>query len=86
MDVKQMQDIISHVFGYQAKEKQLEAMQSYYLNGTDTVFVAPTGFGKSLLYQAAPFLFDTDRYEIFSKYAAAASDSFAQSSVTDDNS
>ena len=34
-------------------------MQSYYLNGTDTVIVAPTGFGKSLLHQAAPFLFDT---------------------------
>ena len=60
METKSFWDYILHVFGYEPKEEQLEAIESYYLYGRDTVFVAPTGFEKSLLYKAAPCLFDTD--------------------------
>lgn len=43
------------------KEQQLETIASY-VNGQDTVLVAPTGFGKSLIYQIAPFMYDEERY------------------------
>ena len=44
------------------KEEQLEAISSYYSKGHDTIFIAPTGFGKSILYEAAPFLYDSHLY------------------------
>ena len=33
------------------KQKQLEALESIY-NGNDTVAVLPTGYGKSIVFQA----------------------------------
>ena len=33
------------------KQKQLEALESIY-NGNDTVVVLPTGYGKSIVFQA----------------------------------
>ena len=50
-----------NVLGYKPKEEQLAAVISYK-NGHDTILVAPTGFGKSYMYQIAPFLYDTERY------------------------
>ena len=41
------------------KSEQIETINSY-MNNNDTVMVAPTGFGKSLIYQIAPLLFDKD--------------------------
>ena len=41
------------------KSEQIETINSY-MNNKDTVMVAPTGFGKSLIYQIAPLLFDKD--------------------------
>ena len=42
------------------KSEQIETINSY-MNNKDTVMVAPTGFGKSLIYQIAPLLFDKDK-------------------------
>lgn len=58
-----IETIVSTVFGYQPKQQQIAAIESF-TNGIDTVFVAPTGFGKSLLYQIAPFIYDKDTYNI----------------------
>ena len=44
------------------KEYQLQAITSYAYRNKDTFFIAPTGYGKSIVYQAAPFLFAKDKY------------------------
>ena len=40
------------------KEKQHEALSSVVRNKNDTICVLPTGYGKSLIYQLLPFMFD----------------------------
>ena len=47
------------------KENQLQTINSYY-GGKDTIFVALTGYGKSLIYQMAPFLYHK-RHESYTK-------------------
>ena len=41
--------------GFVWKEKQKECLKAVY-DGIDFMAVLPTGFGKSLIFQAAPFL------------------------------
>ena len=38
------------------KSQQAAAIDSYYYQKKDTIFLAPTGFGKSIVYQIAPLL------------------------------
>ena len=38
------------------KSQQAAAIDSYYYLKKDTIFLAPTGFGKSVVYQIAPLL------------------------------
>ena len=40
------------------KQKQNEALQAIVVNGQDCLIVLPTGYGKSLIYQMLPLLFD----------------------------
>jgi superfamily II DNA helicase RecQ len=40
------------------KDKQYEALWSVVKNKSDTICVLPTGYGKSLIYQLLPFMFD----------------------------
>ena len=42
------------------KEKQLETLRHLY-DSSDVFLWVPTGYGKSLCYQALPFLFDVKR-------------------------
>lgn len=44
--------------GLQLKEGQYEALKSLVVNAGDTVCVLPTGYGKSLIYQLLPNVFD----------------------------
>lgn len=44
--------------GWQIKDKQYEALVSIVQNKKDTICVLPTGYGKSLIYQLLPFMFD----------------------------
>ena len=37
------------------KDKQLECLQAVF-NGKDILAVLPTGYGKSMVFQAAPFM------------------------------
>lgn len=53
--------VSQQILGYSPREEQLAALFSY-INGNDTIFIAPTGFGKSFLYHIAPFAFDQGRY------------------------
>ena len=40
------------------KPRQKEALQSFVFKGQDCLIVLPTGYGKSLIYQTLPSLFD----------------------------
>lgn len=44
--------------GLQIKDKQYEALLSLVKKKKDTICVLPTGYGKSLIYQLLPFMFD----------------------------
>jgi len=44
-------------FSGNLKEKQIEAMKALY-EGKDVFLWLPTGYGKSICYQALPFLYD----------------------------
>ena len=46
---------IAQIAGYSAKQEQVEVIKTF-LGGSDVIFCAPTGFGKSLTYQCAPEL------------------------------
>ena len=39
------------------KDKQRDAIKSF-MNGNNTMVILPTGYGKSVIYQAAPFCLD----------------------------
>ena len=40
------------------KEAQYEALKSVVFEGKDTICILPTGYGKSLIYQLLPHVFD----------------------------
>ena len=40
------------------KEAQYEALKSVVFEGKDTICIPPTGYGKSLIYQLLPHVFD----------------------------
>ena len=44
--------------GIGIKEKQYEALWSVVKDKNDSICVLPTGYGKSLIYQLLPFMFD----------------------------
>ena len=45
------------------KQKQKEALQAIVVNGQDCLIVLPTGYGKSLIYQMLPLLFDKTNFK-----------------------
>ena len=45
----------SKFIGYELKKEQIEAISSV-LSGSDVLVVLPTSFGKSMIYQALPWL------------------------------
>ena len=40
------------------KEAQFEALKAIVMERKDSLVVLPTGYGKSLIYQTLPFIFD----------------------------
>lgn len=65
MEEEKIRSIAETNFKISLKPEQLDAIQSY-ANGSHTLLIAPTSFGKSIVYQVAPFLYDQDRYHISS--------------------
>lgn len=51
---EKIRDVVKSIFGFEIKQKQLEALSVALRK--DIIVIAKTGFGKSLLYQAAPFM------------------------------
>ena len=54
-------DRTKNLFGVNLKPKQEEAIRSLIVDNRDTVLVAGTGFGKSIVFQATPLLFPVAR-------------------------
>ena len=81
MNPDELRKMCESIFSYAPKEKQLQTINSYY-GGKDTIFVAPTGYGKSLIYQMAPFLYDK-RYESCIKPHNTTAATFFSSVTTD---
>ena len=65
MDPDELRKMCDSIFSHTPKENQLQTINSYY-GGKDTIFVALTGYRKSLIYQMAPFLYDK-RHESYTK-------------------
>ena len=52
-------NMVCYFFGVKnLMKEQLHALRSF-LSGRDLYFSAPTGFGKSLIFQSLPVLYDT---------------------------
>ena len=49
-------------FNIHLKQEQLDTLGSYYIHQKVTILFAPTGYGKSIIFQAAPLLFNEDKY------------------------
>lgn len=65
MDSK-IKTVSQNILKINLKPEQVKVIDSY-LAGKDTVFIAPTGFGKSIVYQLAPFLMNEGRYVTMSR-------------------
>ena len=50
--------LIKRGFEFTLKEKQLECISSIVCGGRDVLAVLPTGYGKSVIYQILPDVFD----------------------------
>lgn len=51
---------IRTIFGLEAKELQVKAIRVVIYDGSDLILVAGTSFGKSLIFQAAPLIRESD--------------------------
>ena len=52
-------DLVSSIFQiWSLNDHQKEAIRSIVVNNKDVLVNLPTGFGKSLIYQALPLVFD----------------------------
>lgn len=43
-------------FGFHARQEQLDALDTLICEKRDVILIARTGFGKSIVFQAAPFV------------------------------
>ena len=57
VDREHIQDVIQSRFGYQAKDMQVDALYTLVYSREDLILIARTGFGKSVVFQAAPLMF-----------------------------
>lgn len=70
--------------GYSLKPKQLEAAIEIYIEKRDTMIIAPTGFGKSLLYILAPIVQPTSSTLVILPLLSMINDNLQKiSAVTD---
>lgn len=46
------------IFGFMLQEAQVEAIWTLFYSRNDLLLLARTGFGKSLIFQLIPFMFD----------------------------
>jgi superfamily II DNA helicase RecQ len=50
--------VIQNRFGFSSKEKQIDCIRTMLIDQEDLILYAKTSFGKSLIYQAAPLMFN----------------------------
>lgn len=49
---------VKDLFGFRLKALQIDVIHTLFYRKTDLIFIAKTGFGKSIIFQALPFLSD----------------------------
>ena len=57
-------DIVSTIlsrYGFEPKVEQVDALEELLIEKRDVILIARTGFGKSIIFQAAPLMHDTPR-------------------------
>jgi len=47
---------VNELFGFEPKNKQVEAIQHLLYDKRDLILIAKTGFGKSIIFQAPPLI------------------------------
>ena len=52
---------IEDCFKFPAKEEQVTAIETLVKDREDVILVAKTGFGKSIIFQAVPLMFDNPK-------------------------
>lgn len=50
-------EVIRNLFGFEAKCLQVDAIETLAFDREDLILIAKTGFGKSIIFQALPFIF-----------------------------
>ena len=56
-----IETIVRYRFGVSAKSAQIDAIEALAFDQKDVILIAKTGFGKSIVFQAVPFVFSTPR-------------------------
>lgn len=49
-------DVVKAMFGIVPKPQQVETLYNLAFRGKDTILIAKTGFGKSLIFQSLPII------------------------------
>ena len=58
MDNAQLRSRIEGVVGFRPRSGQVEAIRRLLVDQRDLILIAPTGWGKSIVFQAVPALRD----------------------------
>jgi superfamily II DNA helicase RecQ len=56
-----IKNAVQQRFGIVAKDTQIDAIETLTYDHRDVILIAKTGFGKSIVFQAVPFIFPTPR-------------------------
>ena len=56
LDPKSLPSILENLLSFPPRDGQIEAIRSLAVNQQDLILIAPTGWGKSAIFQAIPAL------------------------------
>ena len=54
---------VNELFGFEPKNKQVEAIRHLLYDKRDLILIAKTGFGKSIIFQALPLIEEESKQE-----------------------
>ena len=57
LTLEKIESVIDRYFGFRLKRAQVDALHHLLCDKMDLILIAKTGFGKSILFQAAPLMF-----------------------------
>ena len=57
LTLEKIESVFDRYFGFRLKRAQVDALHHLLCDRMDLILIAKTGFGKSILFQAAPLMF-----------------------------